>query len=133
MAREHTRLMKYSVCTPTIVPPTQSKGLSIPIEPVETQEYDMGVSIDLEIEELRKDLKLSTQGEGTLTTSTSSLAFNSESVGASSVPSCPSTTATTTGMTMIYCEFLKILVDSQRDNSRLFVIEIEMATLYGKI
>lgn len=133
MAREHTRLMKYSVCTPTIVPPTQSKGLSIPIEPVETQEYDMGVSIDLEIEELRKDLKLSTQGEGTLTTSTSSLAFNSESVGASSVPSCPSTTATTTGMTMIYCEFLKSLVDSQRDNSRLFVIEIEMATLYGKI
>lgn len=49
----------------TIAPLSQSKGLSIPTEPIKTQKGDMGVSMKFEIREKREAPELSTQGKGT--------------------------------------------------------------------
>lgn len=61
----------------------------------------MGSSIDFEMKDKREAPEVITQGEGTPTTSTSSPASTSESVGVSSGLTHPSTSATASGMVLV--------------------------------
>lgn len=119
---------------PTTVPRVQFKGPSVSTEPSDIHVCDVGVSVNFEMEEQREASYLSTQGERTLAMSSLAPASSSESVGVSSLPSWPSTTAFAISMTLVSRGFLHRLVDIQGvTNERLRIIETEVATLYGQI
>lgn len=74
---------------------------------------------------------MSTEGEGTLSTFTSSPAYTSEPVGVYLVPSHLSTLVSTSSMILVLCEFVHSLVYSERiTNTQLQNIETEVTMLY---
>lgn len=58
-------ILKQRSHTPSILILAQSKGPSIPAEPITREGVDDGVSIDFEIGELREAPEMNKQGEGT--------------------------------------------------------------------
>lgn len=78
IARVYTRLKKDSTRMCTIVPLNQSAYPSVPINLVEIREGDAEVSLNIKMGEKRKAPELSSQGEGTLVTSTLAPNSNSE-------------------------------------------------------
>lgn len=87
--------------------------------------------MDIEIEDQRDALDLSTQGEETHATSYLAPTSTTKMVGASIKPDRPSAVAPAIGMIIISSEFLQSLVDGQRAIAdRLKVIEIEITTLF---